>query len=248
MHTSLAKVSSIRRVLRVLAVAVGLACWLPAAAFGDDVLEGSPVVRRNALYRAGRQEIGVVFGSSLGDPYVRNLLPGARYDIHLADWMSVGADLLAGIGVRTAASKEIEAKVTKHNETFSMETSRLALIVGGHASVTPVAGKFMLIGYLPLHYDAHINLGAGIASTPGVTGSSGGTPPPTIGVAPWIGGGIRVFFSRVLAVTVDLNEMFVKRTLSVDRNSQPPGASYQGQLIFTGGVSFFVPPDLRHAD
>ncbi|MBM4344853.1 MAG: hypothetical protein FJ100_15910 [Deltaproteobacteria bacterium] len=228
--------------------AVGLALLHAVPAQADDVLEGTPVVRRNSLYRAGRQEIGVVFGTSLGDPFVRNLVPGAHYDAHLTDWLSIGADLLVGIGVDTGMKAEITTKVGKHNETFDMQTSRLALLAGGHASVAPMSGKFMLLASLPLHWDLHVNLGAGVASTPGITASSGGKAPPTFSVAPWVGGGGRIFLSRVLAVTADLNSWFISRTLSVDRNNQPPGAAFAGQLVFTAGVSFFVPPDLRRAE
>ena len=219
-----------------------------ANAVADDVLEGTPVVRRNNLYRAGRQEIGVVFGASLGDPYERNFFPGARYDIHLADWIAIGADLLVGIGLRTGMAGEIETKVTKLNETFAMQTSRLALVAGGHAAVTPFSGKFMLFGSVPMHFDIHMNMGAGVANASGIVATSGGSQSSSISLTPWIGGGGRIFVSRVLAVTADLNDYFVKRTLAVDRNNQPPPAAYSGQLILTVGLSFFVPPDLKRAD
>lgn len=230
------------------AAVLGLALLAAVPAQADDVLEGTPVVRRNSLYRAGRQEIGVVFGTSLGDPFVRNLLPGAHYDAHLTDWLAIGADLLVGIGLDTGMKTEVTTKVGKHNETFDMQTSRLALMAGGHASVAPMSGKFMLLASLPLHWDLHVNLGAGVASTPGITASSGGKAPPTFSVAPWVGGGWRIFLSRVLAVTADLNSWSISRTLSVDRNNQPPGAAFAGQLVFTAGVSFFVPPDLKRAE
>lgn len=229
----------------VAAIAVLLGA---TAAYADDVLEGTAVVRRNSLYRAGRQEIGATFGMSLGDPYVRNLLPGARYDFHLTDWIALGAQLMVGVPIDTAMKAQIADKVSKHNETFTMETSRLGLIIGPQASVAPLSGKFMVLGFLPAQFDFHVNLGAGIASTPGIVTTAAGSPPPSIGVAPWVGAGGRLFLSRVIALTVDLNNFFVKRTLSVDRNGQPPGAAYAGQLVFTGGVSFFVPPDLKRAD
>ncbi len=245
---NLLRTTALRQIVLARALTVAVCMGIAAPAVADDVLEGTPVVRRNSLYRAGRQEIGVVFGTSLGDPFVRNLLPGAHYDAHLTDWLAIGADLVVGIGLDTGMKGEISAKVSKHNETFDMQTSRLALMAGGHASIAPMSGKFMLLASLPLHWDLHVNLGAGLASTPGITASSGGKAPPTFSVAPWVGGGGRIFLSRVLAVTADLNSWFISRTLSVDRNNQPPGAAFAGQLVFTAGVSFFVPPDLKRAE
>ncbi len=229
-----------------IATAVMVVALPSALALADDVLEGSPVVRRNSLYRADRQEIGVVLGLSLGDSYKRNLLPGARYDLHLTDWISVGADLMVGIPLETAASKEITVKVTKQNDTFVMETSRIALIAGGHVVVAPISGKLMLLDSLPVHYDLHVNLGVGVASTPGI--SANGSPPQSFGVSPWVGGGGRLFVSRVLAFTADVNNFFIKRTLSVNRDSQAPGAAFTDQLIFSVGASFFVPPTLKRAE
>ncbi len=237
---------------RLLALAVALVCVAPLVvatpAQADDVLEGSPVVRRNTQYRAGRQEIGVLFGSTLGDPYVRNLLPGARYDLHLTDWLAVGADLAVGIPVDTAAAKTISTLVSKHNESFSMETSRVAALAGLRVSVAPLVGKFMLLDSLPMNYDFHVNLSVGLAWTPGIASSGQGSPPPTFSLAPGVGGGGRLFLSRVLAITLDLNDVFIQRVLSVDRNNQPPGAAYMDHLVVMAGVSFFIPPELKRAD
>lgn len=227
-------------------VLVALVAARPA--FADDVLEGSAVVRRTTQYRGGRQELGGLFGMSLGDPYVRNLLPGVRYDLHLTDWWSIGADLLVGIPVRTAAADDIEKKVSKFNDTFTMEVSRIAWLAGVRTSIAPFTGKAMLLGSLPVQYDVHVNLSLGFASTPGINVAPGSAPPPNYSIAPGVGGGLRVFVSKVVAVTVDLNDVFINRVLSVNRNSQVPGASFEHNLIATAGVSLFFPSDLRRAD
>ena len=61
---------------------------LPVTAVAEEVLEDSPVVRRQLQYRASRHEIGGLVASTLGDIYVRNLLPGVRYD-----WWAPGSRL-----------------------------------------------------------------------------------------------------------------------------------------------------------
>lgn len=234
----------------LLALVMALAAGASASpACADDVLEGTPVVRRNLQYRAGRQEIGALFGSSLGDLYVRNLLPGARYDFHIADWISIGADVQVGIPVDTATRQQIQEKVAKQNDTFEMEASRIAVLAGGRVSVAPVTGKYMLLGSLPMHYDFHVNLSLGFASTPGIdTLGVGGKKAPSFSLAPGVGAGMRVFLTRVVAVTVDLNDVFINRVLAVNRDSQPSTEGYLQHLVLTAGLSFFVPPDLKRAD
>lgn len=215
-----------------------------ATAHADDVLEGSPVVRRNLQFRASRHEIGAVFGTTLGDPYVRNLLPGVRYDLHLRDWIAVGADLLVGIPVQTSFSGDVENKVLKFsNETFEMETTYLRYLAQARIEVAPLIGKFMAFSSLPVQFDAHVQLTAGLA---GVSGTA--HIPSSNSLAPGVGGGVRVFVSRVLALTAEINDVFISRTLAVDRNSKAPTPQFIGHPIFTAGLSFFVPPDLKRAE
>lgn len=237
----------IRPLLALVLCAAALTSASPALA--DDVLEGTPVVRRNLQYRAGRQEIGALFGSSLGDLYVRNLLPGARYDFHITDWIAIGADVQVGIPVDTVTREQIQEKVSNQNDTFQMEASRIAVLAGGRVSVAPVTGKYMLLGSLPMHYDFHVNLSLGFASTPGIdTLGVGGKKAPSFSLAPGIGAGVRVFLTRVVAITVDLNDVFINRVLAVNRDSQPSTEGYMQHLVLTAGLSFFVPPELKRAD
>jgi outer membrane beta-barrel protein len=229
--------------LVVAAMSLVVSALAPQQALAeDDVLSGTPVVRRNLMMRDGRQEIGVTFGTTMGDPYVRNLMPGVRYDLHITDWLSIGADAMVGIAMPTATSDEVEAKTVKSNESFEMEATNLAFLAGARASVAPVAGKF-LVGTVPVNFDLHVNLGVGVAS---VSGTS--SIPATISVAPMIGGGMRVFLSKVVAINVDLNDYFVDRTLAVDRNNKAPGTSFATNMMFSTAVTFFLPSSLRRAD
>ncbi len=214
-----------------------------STAWADDVLSNSPVVRRNWQLRGGRHELTAVVGATLGDPYVHDVLPGIRYDLHLRDWLAIGIDAMAGVPVETSETKTVQAKVEKINPNFTMETTHLRLLTGAHVQVAPVVGKFIAFGSLPVNFDFHINLSVGLAS---VTGTA--NIPANMSVAPGIGGGGRVFLSRVVAITADLNDVYVNRVLAVDRNSKAPLPSFQSSLVFTAGLSFFIPPDLERAD
>lgn len=232
------------RPLLAAGLLAGLASTMvPAVALAeDDVLADAPVVRRNLEMRNGRQEIGVTFASTLADPYVRNLLPGVRYDFHLTDWLSIGADALIGIPMDTALAAEVEKKTIKSNDTFEMEATHLSFLADLRASVAPVAGKF-LVGKVPVTFDVHVNLGIGGASVAGTT-----SIPGKFSIAPLAGGGLRVFVSQFVAVNADINNYFIDRTLSVDRNNKAPGTTFQSNVVGGLGVTFFLPTGVRRAD
>ncbi len=226
----------------LLAVAVCVSSWVAAPAHADDdVLAGSPVVRRNLMYRAARHELAGVLGMTVGDPYVRNVLPGARYDYHLFDWLSVGGRLLVGIPVTTATYDEVDAKVTANNDTFAMEASSLRLLGMGHVSVSPLVGKMLAWSKVPIQFDVHVDLMAGFASV----GSTGDALTTGAGLSLGAAGGLRVFISRVVAVTVDLQAVSTNRALSVNRDSKETGKKTRFNTITSVGVSFFMPPKLK---
>lgn len=239
-------VAGLRRLVLACAVAAcalaGVAATPSLAAAEDDVLADAPVVRRNLQMRNGRQEIGLTFGATLADPYVRNILPGIRYDLHLTDWLAIGADALVGVPVTTALSGEIEKKTLKTNDTFEMESTNLQFLADLRASVAPIAGKF-LIGRVPVNFDVHVNLGVGAASVAGTA-----SIPAKFSIAPLAGGGLRVFVSQVVAVHADINNYFIDRTLAVDRNNKAPGTSFASNVVGALGVTFFLPTSVRRAD
>lgn len=231
----------------------GLACAVLVAstalmtdAHADDVLENTPVVRRALQYRAGRQELGVIFNATLGDPYTRNLLPGVRYDYHILEWLSVGADLMYGIPVVTNTANQISDKVHVSNANFIMEPSSINYMATAHVQAAPLVGKFVAFGSLPIQFDLHATLSFGIAGLTGGPAIDAAQKSSTI--APGIGGGFRLFFSKVVALNVDLADVYMKRTLTVTRFGQAQDPVFGGNLLFSAGLSFFLPPSLKRAD
>jgi len=229
----------------LLAVALGLSAFAQEArAADDDVLADAPVVRRLLQHRAGRSELAVQFGSTIGDAYSRNLLPGVRYDQHLYDWLAVGAEIAAGIPVETETASHIGTIIkARVNDSFTMSASTLKFLGSAHVGVAPLTGKFVAFGALPLAFDVHLNLSFGVASV-------GGDPVVASGIslAPGVAGGVRLFLTRIVALNVDVGEIFIKRTLAVERNGKAPGAQYSGNTIATLGLSFFLPAQTQRAD
>lgn len=211
----------------------------------DDVLENTSVVRRQLLLREARHEVSGILGFTLGDPFVRNLLPGARYDFHWLDWLGFGGRLQVGIPVQTSTFATVDEKVAKSNETFVMEATSLQLLATGHVSISPVVGKLLVFDSLPINFDAHIDFSAGVASVSSsgdnITSSTG------FGLAAGASGGIRVFLSRVVAISANLEGLLVNRALSVNRDSKEAGARNRFNRIVSFGISFFMPPKLRRA-
>ena len=212
---------------------------VPASAWADNVLAGAPVVRRALEYRAGRHEVAGQVGMTLGDPYTRNILPGVRYDWHLYDWLSLGGNLQVGIPVATAMSEEIGRLVSAKNDAFVMETSRIRFVAAGHVSVVPMSGKMVIFGG-QFNADLHLDFSAGVAGI----GSNGDNLAGSASLIIGPGGGLRFFLSRVLALTVDYQQLFLKRSLSVNRDGKARGATFQGNSVVNVGLSFFMPPKL----
>ena len=232
-----------------LVVLCATASFAPTA-YADDVLENTPVMRRALQYRAGRHELGVVFNATLGDPYTRNMLPGLRYDYHMMEWLSFGADLMYGVPVTTSTAQQIAAKTVpssgNHDTVFTMEQSYISYMASVHAQAAPLVGKFVAFGSLPIQFDLHATLSVGLAGLAG--GPQIEVKQGSYSLAPGIGGGFRLLFSQVVGLTVDLTDVYVKRTLALTRDNAAPSPIFEGNLLFSAGVSFFLPPVLKRAD
>lgn len=245
MNIGLPLSAATRSVLLAVALALAVSAAPQVAhADDDDVLANSPMVRRQLLPRAGRHELAGIFGTSVGDPYVRNLLPGVRYDWHLFDWLAVGARLQFGIPVQSAMFEEIDTKVTAGNETFEMEASNLRFIGLVHASVSPLVGKLLTFSSSPVNFDLHLDLSGGVVGV----GTNGNNIDAGVGLSLGVGGGLRIFLSRVLALTVDLQAITADRALSVNRDSKEDGGKVRFNTIVNFGLSFFMPPKLTRGD
>lgn len=234
----------LRAILALGAVALGLCAVQSEARAEDDVLDRAPVMRRYVEHRAGRSEIAAQFGTTFGDPYERNLLPGLRFDYHLKDWLTIGADLAVGVPVQTGMAKGIETKLSKPDNPYILSASNLKYLGTAHVGVAPLVGKFVAFGALPLAFDVHVNLAIGMA---GIGGDAVVTSSST-SLAPSVSAGVRLFLTHVVALNLDVGELFVKRSLAVNRDSKALGAAYGGNTVATFGVSFFLPADARRAD
>ena len=56
------------------------------------------------------------------------------------------------------------------------------------------------------------------------------------------------FPDKAIALNLELTEVFIKRTLAVTRFGQAPDPVFDGNMFFSAGLSFYLPPDLKRAD
>ncbi|MCB9739089.1 MAG: hypothetical protein H6747_07460 [Deltaproteobacteria bacterium] len=230
-----------RRLAIALVVVALASIFAPSLALADDVLAGAKPVRRSLLMRESRHEVTGLAGMTLGDPYVRNILLGARYDMHLYDWLSFGGRLQVGLPVTTETYDEVDTKVTRTNDTFAMEATSLRLLGLAHVSVSPLVGKLLIFGESPTQYDIHVDLLGGIAGI----GSTGDALTSGVSLALGVGAGFRLFFSDVLALNMGLETLTADRALAVNRDSKEAGKKLRFNTMLTIGVSFFMPPKVR---
>ena len=234
----------LRTLAKTLAVLAVLATAVPA--FADDVLENSPVTRRALQYRASRHELSAMFNMTLGDAYTHNWMPGLRYNYHILEWLAVGADVMLGISSPTDTFTQVQTKVKSLNDQFVMETSSLSYLASAHVQASPFVGKFVAFGVLPVQFDLHATLSIGVAGLTG--GTAIDAKEGTYSLAPGVGGGFGVFFTKAIALNLELTEVFIKRTLAVTRFGQAPDPVFDGNMFFSAGLSFYLPPDLKRAD
>ena len=217
---------------------------LPSTASAEDVLEGNPVVRRQLQYRASRHEIGALVASTLGDIYVRNMLPGIRYDWHLFEWLSIGSRLHFGVPISTTTFEQIETKVGTHNETFEMEASHLRFVGLSHISVSPLVGKMLFYDKAAADFDLHFDLLAGMVNV----GSNGKNLETGWTTAFGLGVGVRVFLSKIIALTFDIQTLAIDRALAVNRDNKAAGAKARFNPLISVGLSVLLPTKLTRGE
>ena len=154
----------------------------------------------------------------------------------------MGARFQIGVPLTTTTFDQIEKKVVSNN--FAMEASHLRFIGLGHISVSPLVGKMLLYSETAADFDLHFDLMAGVASV----GSNGNNLETGSTTAFGLGGGIRVFISKMVAVTFDMQIIAVDRALSVNRDNKAAGAKARFNPIISVGLSFLLPTKLKRGE
>lgn len=233
-----------------------------AAAERRGPLDGQPAVRHREELRTGRFEIGPSFAFSLNRTYRHVFTAGAKLGYYITDYLSLGAEIAAGVPFDSAFTNEIKDSYTpSESAEWNDRHGRMSDIkMAGdiRAVFTPFAGKMSLFSALFLNYDFYAFAGFGMAllannsNDPGVDATNEGFRP---GVA-W-GLGMHVWANRFVAIGLELKDLIFEdnetggdRTRGLTSKEQAAGGfaivdaddrSYINHLFIGINATFFLP-------
>lgn len=226
------------RLMGVVFAAVGLLAMEHQSAWAQGPLEGLPAVKRKVLLHEGRHLLTPSIGSTLNDPYVRNVMLGASWRYFPQSWLGLGADIAGGGAVRTGLTEHIETELTKPDVPYVLETSSLAFLLHASAEIVPLEGKVMLLGDRLWRFSLFVHMGFGMAY---VKGSESGRIEDRVSLMPTVGGGIRLYPSNWVAFGLEARDCLVERVLSSRSDGSIPGHEFSHNVLTTLSVSFFIP-------
>jgi outer membrane beta-barrel protein len=205
-------------------------------------LEEGPIVRRKLLFRSSRFELNPRLGFTLGDSYKRNLLVGADINYYLTNEFGLGATGYFGaVQLDTDLLEQINATVDP-NVTKDLSYASTQLLFDVHISYAPLYGKFAIFDTI-LNYDIHLVGGFGGA----IIQAEGGAPSDKLSgfkPAPMLGGGVRVFVSDGIAVTLDLRD-YLYSAADLQEGDEEPVTEFRNNFAMSLGVSFFFPGEVK---
>ncbi len=231
-----------------------LALTLPSVSMGANIqgprrsaldrLEGSDVIRNQLMLRGSRFELSPTVGFTLGDTFKRNILFGATLNYHILDPLAVGLTAFGAYGYNSDLGDRVEEE---RGERVGAFTS-LSMLATGELTYTPMIGKFALLGRYVFHYDGHLLAGAGIVRTTGNKDVEG------IKVSPVVGVGVRIFFSNMIALQVQLRDYIYKDADNALATTNSNGEtvmsideSWKNHFAATLGLSFYFPTEPKNS-
>jgi outer membrane beta-barrel protein len=236
---------------------------VPVAAQAQRVspLADAPAIRKRVELRSTRLELGVGFGSTVGQDYYHSMFVTPKLGFHFNDWLSLS--IFGGIGVANLATGYHD----KLNDTLMPETgttraptkaeaeasmTKMKMFGGAQLEFTPFTGKYSMFGKLFAHYDFYLfgggvmlnveptNAGAIGACRPECTDVSGWKPGGTVGV------GLHTFFNQVVAFNLELRDMIAHlnpsgRDVNGDSIADDSDLSWTNTFMVAGNIVFYLP-------
>lgn len=133
-------------------------------------LAGAPAVRKMRHYRKGRVEFAPTFSFTLLDEYRRTMLPGARIQYGIFDWLSIGG--WGGFGListTTDLTDQVDAVAPRNSRTatniaaasggFEKQTAKMQWVGAPQLQFAPFRGKLALFEKIFVDTDAYLHGG-----------------------------------------------------------------------------------------
>jgi outer membrane beta-barrel protein len=195
--------------------------------------------------RNHRFEVNPYFGITMNDQFVAHPGPGIAVNWYITNVLAVGVNGNFYAGLNS-------------NSAFNLQTSRAARVgepiteyqwnANANFSFVPAYGKFAGFSDFIFHYDFFVLGGVGAISTRpiAVVDPDNRTFTFKPKVAFHVGGGLRIFFNRWLAATLEVSdylffdELENPRTAAqgIDPNTKKPFAQDTSTWLDPGGASF----------
>jgi outer membrane beta-barrel protein len=252
----------------LLAASVVTALPEAAQAQRQSPLADAPAIRKRVELRARRGELGVGYGTTLGQDFYHTQFVTARLGFHLTDWLSIAA--FGGFAFANVETSYHE----KLNDTLKDETgtppsrapseaqanasmSKIKMVGGAQLEFTPFTGKYSLFGKLFAHYDFYL-LGGGGAMNVEPTGATGvaleacgATNVNRCAVSGWrpgftAGVGMHTFFNDVVALNLELRDFIAQinpsgRDVNGDGVADKEDIGWGNTYMFAANIVFYLP-------
>lgn len=170
-----------------------------------DLNQQMYAVQQIYALRYHRFEVNPYFGLSMNDQFVQHPGPGLGLNFYVLNTLAIGVNGNFYQGLNSVSS-------------FNLQTSRAARVgepiteyqwgVNGNVTYVPAYGKFAGFGDFIFHYDFYVLAGGGVISTRPVAvidpDNRTFTFKPKGNIH--VGGGLRIFFNRWLALTLEISD------------------------------------------
>lgn len=244
---------------------------LPGAAQAQrqSPLADAPAIRKRVELRATRGELGVGFGSTIGQDYYHSMFLNLKLGFHLTDWLSISgfgglpvASVVTGYHEKLNDTLAPETGITRAPTKAQAEASmtKIKTLVGVQLEFTPFTGKYSLFGKLFAHYDFYFFGGVGALNLePNGNVSNCSTPnaalgqvgPQCVAVSGWkpggnVGVGLHTFFNQVVALNVELRDIISQgnqsgRDVNGDGKADDDDLGWGHTYMVTGNIVFYLP-------
>ncbi len=181
------------------------------------------VIQRRPFLRQKRVEVAPFIGTNVNDALVSIFVAGGSLNYHLTEVMSVGVNGGYSLGTET----DLFDRVIEDYELFP-QISKVKWYATLNFQYAFIYGKFALFNTWIIPWDTYALLGAGFTQT-----ELDGHLTIAAGI------GQRYFMNRWFTLNVELRDQ-------VYNENYPAGSEIVNNLMFTAGVSFFIPPDFEY--
>lgn len=181
------------------------------------------IVQRRPFLRRHRVEFNPFMGTNLNDTLSSQLIAGGTLNFHLTETMGVGINAAYSLGNESDLFDEL----VQDYEVYP-QVSTVLWYANLQFQYAPIYGKFALFNSWIIPWDIYALIGAGYTET-----ELDGHLMLSVGV------GQRFFMNRWFTVNIELRD-------NIFNEDYPSESVLVNNLLFTAGVSFFIPPNFEY--